>query len=213
MSDFLPHALQAFLLVVALSTDTFVACFAYGANHIRIPPLSLLMIDGVCTGLLAVSLLAGSCIRPLLPASLTTGVSFAILALLGLARLCDSAIKAFIRRHKALRREWRFSLSGLRFILHIYADPEEADADRSKSLSPAEAAPLAAAMSLDGLVVGFGAGVGAAPPILVLLFSFAGSALAVKGGCALGNRMAARLRFDPSWISGALLLLLAFLKL
>lgn len=213
MSDFLSAALQALLLVTALSTDIFVACFAYGTRNIRIPFSSLSVLAGVCTGLLALSLLAGTLLRPVLPSALTAGIRFSILALLGLLRLCDSAIKAFIRRHRTLRREWRFSLSGLRFILHIYADPEQADTDQSRSLSPAEAAPLAVAMSLDGLAVGFGAGMGEAPVALIVLFSLVGSALAVKAGCALGNRIAARFHTELSWVSGALLLLLAFMKL
>ena len=95
----------------------------------------------------------------------------------------------------------------------LKADPPEADRDASKTLSSAEAASLAVAMSLDGLAVGFGAGMGNASPVLVLLFSLLLTAAAVMGGSALGNRVAARLRHDLSWVGGALLLLLAAIKL
>ena len=116
-------------------------------------------------------------------------------------------------RLQPLNKEWRFSLFSLQFILNIYADPPEADRDASKTLSSAEAASLAVAMSLDGLAVGFGAGMGNASPVLVLLFSLLLTAAAVMGGSALGNRVAARLRHDLSWVGGALLLLLAAIKL
>ena len=95
----------------------------------------------------------------------------------------------------------------------LKADPPEADRDASNTLSSAEAASLAVAMSLDGLAVGFGAGMGNASPVLVLLFSLLLTAAAVMGGSALGNRVAARLRHDLSWVGGALLLLLAAIKL
>ena len=205
--------LEAFLLVAALSTDAFFASFAYGTGHIRIPFLSVAVIDGICTALLAVSLFLGTLLRPWLPPALTAGVSFAILSLLGVVKLFDSVLKALIRRHQPLNKEWRFSLFSLQFILNIYADPPEADRDASKTLSSAEAASLAVAMSLDGLAVGFGAGMGNASPVLVLLFSLLLTAAAVMGGSALGNRVAARLRHDLSWVGGALLLLLAAIKL
>ena len=213
MPELWPSILEAFLLVAALSTDAFFASFAYGTSHIRIPFPSVAVIDGICTALLAVSLFLGTLLRPWLPPALTTGVSFAVLALLGVVKLFDSALKAFIRRHQTLNKEWRFSLFSLRFILNIYADPPEADRDASKTLSSAEAASLAVAMSLDGLAVGFGAGVGNASPALALLFSLLLTAAAVQGGSALGNRAAARLKHDLSWIGGALLLILAVMKL
>lgn len=212
-----PSAAEAFLLAAALSTDAFVACFAYGAGRIRIPLRSMLVIVGVCTGLLAASLFLGALLQPWLPAGVTAGVSFAVLALLGAVKLCDSFLKAQIRRRAArsapLRKEWRFSLFSLNVILNIYADPPAADRDASKTLSPGEAASLAVAMSLDGLAVGFGAGLGGAPHGLILLFSLLLSGAAVLGGSALGNRAASRCRRDLSWTSGLLLLLLAFLRL
>ena len=119
--------LEAFLLVAALSTDAFFASFAYGTGHIRIPFLSVAVIDGICTALLAVSLFLGTLLRPWLPPALTAGVSFAILSLLGVVKLFDSVLKALIRRHQPLNKEWRFSLFSLQFILNIYADPPEAD--------------------------------------------------------------------------------------
>lgn len=157
MNDLFYAALEALLLVVALSLDAFVASFAYGAQRIRIPYSSAAIISVICTAMLAVSLLAGSLLRPFLPQSLTKGLCFAILFLLGLVKLCDSTIKTLIRKHKRMHRQVSFSLFSLKFILDVYADPEKADRDGSRELSPAEAASLAVALSLDGLAVGFGA--------------------------------------------------------
>ncbi len=212
MNSLLFPVLESLLLVVALSTDTFVASFAYGAQRIKIPFASAAVISSICTGMLAISLLLGSLLRTLLPYGLTKGLCFALLFLLGLARLCDSAIKALIRKHKQLHRQVSFSIFSLKFILDIYADPEKADRDGSHVLSPLEAASLAFALSLDGLAAGFGAALAQVQPLLVLFLSLAIGMLAVRGGGWLGNRAAQKLPFDLSWISGALLIALAMQK-
>lgn len=213
MNDLFYAALEALLLVVALSLDAFVASFAYGAQRIRIPYSSAAIISVICTAMLAVSLLAGSLLRPFLPQSLTKGLCFAILFLLGLVKLCDSTIKTLIRKHKRMHRQVSFSLFSLKFILDVYADPEKADRDGSRELSPAEAASLAVALSLDGLAVGFGAALMQVNFLMVMLFSLAAGMLAVRLGGKIGNRAAQKLPFDLSWLSGALLIVLAILKL
>lgn len=213
LNDLFYAALEALLLVVALSLDAFVASFAYGAQRIRIPYSSAAIISVICTAMLAVSLLAGSLLRPFLPQSLTKGLCFAILFLLGLVKLCDSTIKTLIRKHKRMHRQVSFSLFSLKFILDVYADPEKADRDGSRELSPAEAASLAVALSLDGLAVGFGAALMKVNFLMVMLFSLAVGMLAVRLGGKIGNRAAQKLPFDLSWLSGALLIVLAILKL
>ena len=196
--------LEALLLVVALSMDAFVASFAYGAQRIKIPFSSAAIISVICTAMLAVSLLAGALLRPFLPQGLTRGLCFALLFLLGVAKLCDSAIKTLIRRHKRMHRQVSFSVFSLKFILDVYADPEKADRDGSRVLSPAEAASLA---------VGFGAALMQVNVLIVMLFSLAVGMLAVRLGGKIGNRAAQKLSFDLSWFSGALLIVLAILKL
>lgn len=213
MNSLIYPALEALVLVVALSLDAFVASFAYGTRRIKIPFPSVAVISVVCTAMLAVSLLAGSLLRPFLPQGLTQGLCFAILFLLGITRLCDSAIKTLIRRHKRMHRQVSFSMFSLKFILDVYADPEKADRDGSRVLSPAEAASLAVALSLDGLAVGFGAALMQVNFVLVMAFSLVVGMLAVRLGGRIGNKAAQKLPFDLSWLSGALLIVLAVLKL
>ena len=113
--------MQAFLLAAALSVDTFAACFAYGAEKIRIPFSSVLVISGVCSAILAVSLLLGRVLLPLMADSVTRVICFLLLLALGLIKLFDSSLKTLIRRHAHLRRQLRFSILSLHFILDIYA--------------------------------------------------------------------------------------------
>lgn len=200
----------ALLLALASSVDAFAASFAYGTGRIRIPAASLLAASAICGATLALSVLLGRLAEPLLPEPATRFLSFALLLCLGLCKLFDSSVKRCIR---ARRREFRFSAGKLNFILQVYADPEEADQDCSRVLSPREAASLAAALSLDGLAAGFGSGLGQGSTWLALPLAFAATALAMALGCRLGRRVAERSQRDLSWLGGALLLLLAFVHL
>ena len=80
-------------------------------------------------------------------------------------------------------------------------------------MSPKEAAPLAIALSLDGLAVGFGAALSDVNPIQAILFSLIINVAAVCLGCLVGNKVAEKVPLDLSWVSGLLLMVLAFLKL
>jgi len=72
----------------------------------------------------------------------------------------DSFTKAIIRKNTNLNKKIKFSFFNINFILTLYADPEKADVDFSKTLSPKESVALAISLSFDGLAVGFGAVMG-----------------------------------------------------
>ena len=208
----LPSLLEAFLLVAAVSLDSFVASFAYGTNKIKIPPLSVAVISVICSGMLAVSLFFGSLLRDYVPEAVTKGICFTILFLLGVVKLFDSAIKMRIRKHK-IDRQMKFSFLSLQVILNVYADPEKADIDRSKVLSPLEAVSVAAALSLDGLAVGFGAGLANIDFFQAVIICLLFSAVTVGIGSLLGRKLAEKTNLNLTWVGGVLLLVLAFLKL
>ncbi len=204
---------EALLIVTALSMDAFVSGFAYGANKIKIPFSSVTVINLICSAVLAVSLFFGGMVGPYLSGYLTTAICFVLLLGLGLSKIFDSAVKSFIRRRNAFKKKIHFSAFHLGFVLNIYADPQEADQDHSKTLSPREAAYLALALSLDGLAVGFGAGMTNTSPLLVVGFSLLSDMIGVMLGCWLGNRIVRQLRLDLTWLSGVLLIVLAVMKL
>lgn len=204
---------EALVIVTALSFDAFVSSFSYGAGKIKIPLSSLLVINLICSGTLALALLSGGALSLWLPREATTALSFLLLLSLGIIKIFDSALKSLIRKHRSFEKKIHFSISRLDFILNVYANPEEADRDHSRILSPSEAAFLALALSLDGLAVGFGAGLSQTGPLLVVAFSLMADTLAIALGSHLGNHFSRKLRFDLSWLSGALLILLAIIKL
>ena len=205
--------LEALVLASSLSLDAFVAGFGYGSGKIKIPMLSVQIINVICSSILGLSLLAGSVIRPWLPPGLTTAVCFTILLVLGIVKLLDSVTKSIIRKYSNLNKELRFSLFNFKFILHLYANPEEADVDDSRTISPSEAVSLAVSLSLDGLGVGFGAALGDVNGWAVVICSLVTGVLAILLGCFLGGKVARKIPFNLSWLSGVILIVLAVMKL
>ncbi|MGL4797227.1 MAG: hypothetical protein ACRC1Y_04290, partial [Paraclostridium sp.] len=58
--------LESLILVLSLCIDTFVASIAYGTDRIKIPISSAIIINGVCTSFLALSLFLGSIFKDIL---------------------------------------------------------------------------------------------------------------------------------------------------
>lgn len=204
---------EAIMLASALSMDAFVAGFAYGSNKIKIPFQSIQIINIVCSSILGLSLLVGTLLRQFIPSWLTITICFIILFVLGTIKLLDSVTKSMIRKYNDLNKELKFSMFNFNFILTLYANPEMADVDTSKVISPMEAVYLATALSLDGLAIGFGAALGNVNGLAVFLCSLVTDALAVMLGCYIGNKIARKMPFNLSWLSGVMLIILAFMKL
>ncbi len=206
-------AAEAILLAATLSLDAFVASFAYGSSGIKIPPASVVALNLVCSGTLGISLWMGAMVRPFLSPRCSGLICFGVLFVMGLVKLLDNAARSFLRRYGEGGKSIQFSLFSLRMVLCIYADPKQADADCSNSISVKEAISLAVALSLDGMAVGFGAALGSVHSGALLLASPAAGTGAVLLGERLGNRLAARIKCNISWLSGLVLIGLAFLKL
>lgn len=205
--------IESVIFVTALSTDAFIASLAYGSNKIKIPMVSAYVISFLCTVVLGVSLLLGTFLKPYIPSVILHLVSFGILFILGVIKLLDNIIKSIIDKHTVINKQIAFSMLNLNFILNIYANPKEADIDDSKILSPKEALTLAIALSIDSLVAGVGAALANVSILAVLISSLLFSILAVKLGEYLGNKLSDKVPFRLSWLSGIILISLAFIRL
>ena len=185
--------LEAFCIAAALSMDAFAVSFSYGAAGIRMPLLSILVIDVVCSSGIGLSLLLGSLLRGSIPVWITTAICFFTLFLLGIYKL----LTGILPPNRTSR----------------HTDPNYVDADHSQSISPSEACLLAAALSLDGCAAGFGTAMGSICVPAVFLFSLLTEGIAVLLGFHLGKHAARKLSCDLSWLCGLLLILLAFGRL
>ena len=209
----MPDIVYTLVLALALSLDAFVCAFAYGSDKIKMPAASVAVITMVCAAVLGLSMWLGELAMAVMPAWMAPGLSFAILFALGVARLLDGFTKKLIRRHAKFGKQVRFHAFNLNFILHLYADPAKADLDSSKTISPGEAAVLAASLSLDSVAIGISAALAGVYIVYLVLAALAATALALVLGLAAGGRVSRRLPIDVSSAGGAVLIILAFARL
>lgn len=202
---------EVLLLVFALSLDAFVASIAYGTNNIKIPLVSVAIINIACSSILTISLFLGLIIKGLIPGNATSIISFLILMLLGIFYLFQSLIKAYIIKVSNLNKEVRLKMADL--IINIYVDETNADFDNSKNLSPKEALYLGIALSLDSLAVGFGSSLGDINYIQVIFLSLCFGMVAIWLGMFIGKKIVEKSNINISWLSGVILIILAVMKL
>jgi len=204
--------LQTFLLVLVLGVDALVCSFSYGVNKIRIPLKSMLVINVITLLLLALGIVIARGLEGFLPPVFIYALSFLILFILGLSKIFEGTIKRMIKHHEG-RRNFRFSMFNLGFVLQVYAQYELADFDDSKDLSIKEAIPLAFAVGFDGLSVGLSIGLMQLNIGLLLGMSFVVGVGCVALGEYLGRKLARKSSFDFSIVSGLILILIAIWNL
>lgn len=205
--------LEALLLVFSLCIDTCVASFAYGTDQIKIPLKSSLVLTGISTGFLALSLSIGSLISNAINSKLASILCFSILFLLGIMRLFEGLLKTFLNKKAASPDHVEMNLFNFRLVLKVYADVTLADIDHSKVLSSKEALYLGIVLSLDSLLVGLGAALTPISFYIIIVLSIVINLLAIMVGCFIGRRYARASQSDFSWLSGGILMLLAITKL
>lgn len=174
------------LLIIALSADAFTAGFAYGADNVKIPPLSAVIVAMLSDLLLISSLFIGNLFKAYIPASIASFLSFVILFVLAAVKIFDSSLKKTI---------------------------QDANCDDVSILSPTEALSLGFALSADSAAAGIGAASLEFSLPLTAVLTFLIGMIAVCGGCRLGRLLASKSDFNFSIIGGFLLLFLAFTKL
>ena len=211
---FLFHPLfSALLFSAALCADTFGAGLILGSRKIVLPLPSLLSLSLVCSVSLTLSMLAGELLGDHMTASFASVLGAVLLIGLGCVRLFEGALKKLLSRLCAKTQGYTLRFSGLTIFLKVCLDSSQADFNRSNSISLWEAASLAAALRLDGVAAGLGAGMMGANPchmgFLSLILNFG----AAKGGCALGEKFSQHSRRDFGFAAGFLLILLGTAKL
>ena len=205
--------LPAAAIAVSISIDALAASFAYGCKKIKIPMLSAHIINLICTAAIVLSFLFGTILIQYISEDFASGLAFLILALLGLVKLFDSITKSIIRKHTQFNKEVSLSVFNFKLLMRLYADPEAADADCSKSISPREALVLAVSLSLDSLAIGLGAAMIGANIWFLIVLTLITDFVALLFGGWLGNKAASKLRFNISWLAGVILIGLAIMQL
>lgn len=205
--------MQIVLLIIALSVDVFLASVACGTEHIKIGKKTALCISLVCSGVLFLSLTVGNLLDGVIKEKYTAYLCFFGLLFVGLFKLTEYGIRAYIRKYKFLCKRVKITFSQLNFILSIYNNPVMADKDHSSNMSVTEGIFFALAMSMDGFFGGLGAAFLGIDIWWTILGNLALSFAAVQVGCAVGQRVALGKKWDLSWMGGVLFVVLAFSKI
>ncbi len=205
--------IESLLLVASICLDAFFASIAYGTNKIKIPFISSFIISSVGAIILGISLFFGGFIKKFIPGDYAIFLSFTILLIIGIYRLFESLFKTFIQKRKSSDKPLKFKLFDMNFVLQIYADETIADFDKSKVLSPKEALYLSIALSFDSLAVGFGSSLSGGGYIETIILCLVLGIICITLGYIIGKKVVEKTNLNLSWISGFILILLAFLKL
>lgn len=202
--------LQDIILVLAVSIDAFIAAFSLGAEKIRIPPISAVVISLICTAFLSCSVLFSSLIGEAMPEKYCKAIGGAILIIMGTASLFQNMLKAALRKRQG-EGGISFKFFSFDFVIKVYLDETQADLDRSKRLSAKEAVTLALVLSPDSLASGVGAGLGGTAIVRVFTAGLIFSIMAVGAGSILGSRIS-HSKPEISWLSGVTLISLGIIK-
>lgn len=205
--------IETLLLVLALSLDAFVASIAYGTSKIKIPLSSVTIMSIICSSFLAISLFLGSVVKNFIPDKVTCITSFVILLVLGVYYLFESLIKTYLRKQQDAKKKLQVNICNLCFVLDIYLDETKADINHSKNLNAKESMYLATALSLDSIAVGFAGSLGSINYIQVIICSLICGFVSIIFGAFLGRKIVEKSNLNLSWLSGLLLIILAFKNL
>jgi len=168
------------------SLDAFALGFSYGTKRIHIPIKSITLVSIICSLFILAALLLGYFIGELVPESITKWVGFGIFMALGLSRI----LAWFINRKKTKQE--------IRLITYK------------------ELVLLAIVLSIDGMGIGMGAGLGN----VTLAFIFAVFAISIfteilifKLGKVTGRALANKFPVNLGWVGGVLLIIVAVVGL
>ena len=189
------------LFIMALSFDTFIAALTYEGNKINISFLSNLIISGVCSLSLIISLFLGDCLDNYLANNLIRLISFIMLFSLGIFKIFGDTIKKRIQKAKS-------RVCFLDYIIKIYCDYKKADYDKSNDISKLEAVLLGTALSFDNLASGIAFRVSYSYFIVIFLFSFFINFLSI-----LSTKIFKNININFSFIGGMIFIIIAFLRL
>jgi len=140
----------------------------------------------------------------ILPLDKTVYISKAVLTIIGIRALFADILP---KKGKSPRK------STFPDCIGIMNDPASADADNSKTISPAEGAALGAALSVDSFFTGLSAGIAGMPPLPIFTASFIFGLAAIAFGTAAGKFLSRRnvSGFPAGRIGAIMLIILAII--
>lgn len=209
--------IQALLIAVAICIDSFAIGVTYGIKNIKIPKLSILVINLVTICSLGISILFGYWIKQFISEDVASIISFILLLSLGCFLMIEGYIR-YLSRKKVLENTndnniAKIKLSKLGIIIDIGIDVTKADIDVSGDIDLKEAIYLGSILSIDSLCVGFGSAVGGINYLAFLGFVFFINMFSILYGLYLGNKVTSyKQDLKTSLLPGGILVFVSILK-
>jgi putative sporulation protein YtaF len=190
------------------SIDNFGVGVSYGVSNIKIGFISNTVIALIAFCFSIVGILSGNYVSKVMPGTVSTVVAAIVILFIGL-RIIVIALTEKRKSRKSPSVAKRHSLSTYR------NEPREADKDKSGEISTLEAFVLGAAVAMDALTNGLGAGLLGLSPFAistaVAVFSFIAIWCGVRLGVRVANMRVGSMSLGQfsTLISGGILLLIA----
>lgn len=199
------------LFVLAMITDTFLASLSYSSGKIKIPFLSGIIISVISSAVLTISLCISKWAGIFIPENYCRIFGAILLGIVGTIQFCQNGLKSILKKHSG-NGQLSFKFFSIGFVISVYLDETKADADKSKVLSAKESIALAAALSVDSVSGGLGAGLSGANVFRICIMSLILGMLSIAAGNKIGAGISHK-SLDLSWLSGVFLIILSITKL
>ncbi|MDI3534205.1 MAG: hypothetical protein PWQ82_570 [Thermosediminibacterales bacterium] len=201
------------LLALAISIDGFATGVTYGLRNIKIPLLSLIIIDLATVIALATSMAFGRWFSLFFPFESAKTFGATMLIVLGIMIVFKSYFSE-IRKTDETKTLANLQIKHFGIVINILIEPMAADMDVSGSIDSKEAWFLGTALALDAFGAGFGAAVARFNLVFTILIVGLINFIAVITGLNIGiNKRFINLKVGSSLISGTILILIGVLKL
>lgn len=171
--------LNGCLLIAALTTDSFVVSFSYGAQNVKMSIHMILIMNLVMSLLLAGGIWTGRAMESFFPRAFALAAGALVLLAMGGYRMI------------------KFFLGG-----------EGEEKQKVKELDYFQGILLAVILSLDGMAAGIGTGLVQAEESFLIPGAFLGGVLMMAAGWKAGNHFQHIFQKDISWVSGICLVIL-----
>lgn len=199
------------LFSLSLSLDSLVAFFGYGAEGLKVSFSKLISSIFISILVLSLGLAIGYFLASVVELNIFKYISFALLMLIGLTKLFSELFKIWLDRKRD--KDLHINLFNFKLIINICLNPIEADLNKDKILSFKEACLIGFVLSIDSFSAGIGLGGESAFPYLIIILSFVFELLLSFVGYKFGRKLSTNKKFNLSWLSGIILIVLAILKL
>lgn len=192
--------LSSLLFAVSANIDSIVVGISLGLKNIKVGTAINLLIALILSAVTVLSIAAGSILYIIIPIELSNMIGGGILIIIGLY--------SFIKPLYDTRHGKKTSKEDKGGYLSVLEAPEKADKDSSGNIDARESILLAAALSLNNLGMGIGAGITGLNLYITAVFSFVLSIAFLSAGCRLGKRFALKAFGEYASVAGAALIIL-----